>query len=58
MSYTLMLAVMTYNGYFTISIIIGGGLGFFIFSPLLMELGLRNGNIRGPMLFCGICTGT
>lgn len=33
-----MLAVMTFNGYISIALILGSGIGYYIFGPVLLEL--------------------
>lgn len=37
-SYILMLSVMTYNTYFTASVVIGGGIGYFLLENSVLEL--------------------
>jgi len=55
LSYILMLAVMTYNGYFTIAVCLGAGIGYLVFGPVLIEIGMRNGGLRPPKRFCQVC---
>ncbi|XP_049954588.1 probable low affinity copper uptake protein 2 [Schistocerca serialis cubense] len=38
LSYILMLSVMTYNTYFTASVVLGGGIGYFLLSNSVLEL--------------------
>lgn len=38
LAYALMLVVMTYQVYLYLAVILGAGLGFFIFSPLAAKL--------------------
>jgi len=57
LSYILMLAVMTYNGYFTIAVCLGAGIGYLVFGPVLIEIGVRNGGLRPPKRFCRVCMG-
>ncbi|XP_020707192.1 probable low affinity copper uptake protein 2 [Athalia rosae] len=40
LGYLLMLAVMSYNAYFTIALAIGGGLGFWIFGAAIQQLNM------------------
>lgn len=37
-----MLSVMFYNGWFIISVILGGGLGYFMFGQTFMKINLQN----------------
>lgn len=53
----LMLCVMTYNGYFTIAVSVGAGIGYFVFGQVLLEIGLKNGGIRRPKRVCPVCMG-
>jgi hypothetical protein len=48
---------MTYNGYFTIAACLGAGIGYLVFGPVLIEIGMRNGGLRPPKRFCRICMG-
>lgn len=57
LSYILMLSVMTYNGYFTIAVCLGAGIGYLVFGPVLIEIGVRNGGLRPPKRFCRVCMG-
>ena len=57
LSYILMLSVMTYNGYFTIAVCLGAGIGYLVFGPVLIEIGMRNGGLRPPKRFCRVCMG-
>jgi hypothetical protein len=57
LSYILMLSVMTYNGYFTIAVCLGAGIGYLVFGPVLIEIGIRNGGVRPPKRFCRVCVG-
>ncbi|XP_014204661.1 probable low affinity copper uptake protein 2 [Copidosoma floridanum] len=41
LGYFLMLAVMTYNGYISIALVAGSGIGYYIFGPTLLELKLK-----------------
>lgn len=42
LGYMLMLSVMTYNGYIAISLIIGAGIGYWIFGRTLIQLNLEH----------------
>lgn len=55
LSYILMLSVMTYNGYFTIAACLGAGIGYLVFGPVLIEIGIRNGGLRPPKRLCHVC---
>nr|CAD7598161.1 unnamed protein product [Timema genevievae] len=53
LGYLLMLCVMTYNGYFTVAVSLGAGLGYLVFGPALTEIGLNSAS-----KICGACTGS
>ncbi|XP_066994174.2 protein SLC31A2 isoform X2 [Anabrus simplex] len=55
LGYILMLAVMTFNGYFTIAVSLGATVGYFVFGNVLMEVGLRSECIRRPKNECPVC---
>lgn len=42
LGYLIMLIVMLYNGWMFLSVLIGGGLGYFIFGPNFMKLNMEN----------------
>nr|CAD7266829.1 unnamed protein product [Timema shepardi] len=42
LGYLIMLCVMTYNGYFTVAVSLGAGLGYLVFGPALIEIGLNS----------------
>jgi hypothetical protein len=48
---------MTYNGYFTIAVSVGAGIGYLVFGPVLLEIGLKSGGIRRPKRVCPVCMG-
>ncbi|KZC11501.1 PREDICTED: probable low affinity copper uptake protein 2 [Dufourea novaeangliae] len=50
--YILMLAIMTYNVYVNIAIILGGCIGYWIFGPKLIELNLARFHKRQKLLNC------
>lgn len=47
-----MLAVMTYNIYINIAIILGGCLGYWIFGPKLIKLNMTQFHNRQRLLEC------
>nr|CAD7410692.1 unnamed protein product [Timema cristinae] len=51
LGYLLMLCVMTYNGYFTVAVSLGAGLGYLVFGPALIEIGFNSAS-----KICGACT--
>ncbi|KDR23514.1 probable low affinity copper uptake protein 2 [Zootermopsis nevadensis] len=55
LSYILMLCVMTYNGYFTIAVSVGAGVGYLVFGPVLLEIGVKSGGLRRPKRLCTAC---
>lgn len=55
LSYVLMLCVMTYNGYFTTAVSVGAGIGYLVFGPVLIEIGIKNGGMRRPKRLCRVC---
>ncbi|XP_012349043.1 probable low affinity copper uptake protein 2 isoform X1 [Apis florea] len=52
LGYLLMLAVMTYNVYITITIVLGACLGYWIFGPQLIELNMKRFYKRQILLDC------
>lgn len=50
--YIMMLAVMTYNGYITIALVIGGCLGYWIFGPTLVQLNMQRFNRKRTIVKC------
>ncbi|XP_029046152.1 probable low affinity copper uptake protein 2 isoform X1 [Osmia bicornis bicornis] len=52
LGYLLMLAVMTYNVYINIALVLGGCLGYWIFGPKLIELNLKEFYKRQNILDC------
>lgn len=42
LGYLLMLAVMVYNGWMAIALILGSAMGYFLFGPSFMKLNLQN----------------
>lgn len=51
-----MLVVMVYNGWFLIAVVIGGGVGYFVFGQAFMKINLQNCQIIRDthcMLKCG-----
>ncbi|XP_076161836.1 protein SLC31A2 isoform X3 [Ptiloglossa arizonensis] len=52
LGYILMLAVMTYNIYINIAIILGGCLGYWIFGPKLIKLNMTQFHNRQRLLEC------
>lgn len=52
LSYLLMLAVMTYNVYINVAIVLGGCLGYWIFGPKLIELNMKQFYDKQRLLDC------
>ncbi|XP_076627791.1 protein SLC31A2 isoform X2 [Colletes latitarsis] len=52
LGYVLMLAVMTYNVYINIAVVLGGCLGYWIFGPKLIELHMAQFHKRQRLLEC------
>lgn len=52
LGYLLMLAVMTYNVYINVALVLGGCLGYWIFGPKLIELNLKEFYKRQNILDC------
>ncbi|XP_017880769.1 uncharacterized protein LOC108625345 isoform X2 [Ceratina calcarata] len=52
LSYLLMLAVMTYNVYVNVAIVLGGCLGYWIFGPRLIELNMKQFHDKQRLLDC------
>jgi hypothetical protein len=48
---------MTYNGYFTTAVSFGAGIGYLVFGPVLIEIGVKNGGLRRPRRLCRVCVG-
>jgi hypothetical protein len=48
---------MTYNGYFTTAVSFGSGIGYLVFGPVLIEIGIKNGGLRRPRRVCRVCVG-
>ncbi|XP_016839684.1 probable low affinity copper uptake protein 2 [Nasonia vitripennis] len=41
LGYFLMLTVMTFNGYISIALVLGSGIGYYIFGPILLQSNMR-----------------
>lgn len=52
LGYILMMAVMTYNAYFTIALTIGGCLGYWIFGPTLVQLNMQRFYRKQALVKC------
>ncbi|XP_063234766.1 high affinity copper uptake protein 1-like [Bacillus rossius redtenbacheri] len=52
MSYALMLAVMTFNGYLGLSVVGGAGLGYLLFGPALMQVELDSARSKRDCPAC------
>ncbi|EZA58020.1 hypothetical protein DMN91_005786 [Ooceraea biroi] len=52
LGYILMMAVMTYNAYITIALAIGGGLGYWIFGPTLVQLNMQQFQRKQAIVEC------
>ncbi|GLH10810.1 High affinity copper uptake protein 1 [Gryllus bimaculatus] len=53
--YIVMLAVMTFNGYFTIAVILGSAFGYLVFGPWLMEIKLKASTVCSKQQKCSTC---
>ncbi|XP_011145413.1 high affinity copper uptake protein 1 isoform X2 [Harpegnathos saltator] len=51
-AYILMMAVMTYNIYITIALVIGGSLGYWVFSPALIQLKMQQFQHKQAIVEC------
>ena len=52
LGYTLMLAIMTYNGYITISVVLGSGIGYFVFGLVLQEKNILKVKTQHKIKIC------
>ncbi|XP_029165859.1 probable low affinity copper uptake protein 2 isoform X2 [Nylanderia fulva] len=52
LGYILMMAVMTYNAYFTIALTIGGCLGYWVFGPTLVRLNMQRFYRKQALVKC------
>lgn len=52
LGYILMLAVMSYNVYINIALVLGGSIGYWIFGPKLIELNMKRFYQKQNMLDC------
>lgn len=55
LGYIIMLTVMIYNGWFLVSAIIGGGIGYFVFGQKFMKINLQNCHIIRNTYCTQIC---
>lgn len=60
LGYILMMAVMSYNGYITIALVIGGCLGYWIFGLTVVQLNMQQFQRKQAIVECdkdceGIC---
>ncbi|KAJ8920530.1 hypothetical protein NQ315_005399 [Exocentrus adspersus] len=55
LGYFLMLGVMVYNGWFLVSAVIGGGIGYFIFGQQFMKINIQNCQIMREAYCTQIC---
>lgn len=51
-AYLLMMAVMTYNVYITVALVIGGSLGYWLFSPTLVQLRMQQFHRKQAIMEC------
>ncbi|XP_032687746.1 probable low affinity copper uptake protein 2 [Odontomachus brunneus] len=51
-AYILMMAVMTYNVYVTVALVIGGSLGYWLFSPTLIQLKMQQFHRKQAIIEC------
>ncbi|XP_015596751.1 probable low affinity copper uptake protein 2 isoform X2 [Cephus cinctus] len=54
LGYFLMLAVMTYNVYVNIALVMGAGIGYFILGPTLVELNMAQYNNKRKDIKCNL----
>lgn len=47
-----MLAVMTYNGYISIAIVLGSGLGYYVFGSILLEFKMSEFQKQHKIIQC------
>lgn len=52
LGYILMMAVMTYNGYISIALVIGGCLGYWIFGPTLVQSNMQQFHRKQAIVEC------
>lgn len=52
LGYILMMAVMTYNAYFTIALVIGGCFGYLIFGPTIVQLNMQRFYRKQALVTC------
>lgn len=50
-----MLGVMVFNGWFLVSAVIGGGVGYFIFGQMFMKINIQNCHIMRKAYCTQIC---
>ncbi|KAJ8961026.1 hypothetical protein NQ314_006008 [Rhamnusium bicolor] len=55
LGYFIMLGVMVYNGWFLVSAVTGGGLGYFIFGQMFMKINIQNCHIMRDAYCTQIC---
>ncbi|XP_018569418.1 copper transporter 5.1-like isoform X2 [Anoplophora glabripennis] len=55
LGYFLMLGVMVFNGWFLVSAVIGGGVGYFIFGQMFMKINIQNCHIMREAYCTQIC---
>ncbi|XP_015512261.1 protein SLC31A2 isoform X1 [Neodiprion pinetum] len=54
LGYLLMLAVMSYNGYLSIALILGGGFGYWMFGPSLHQLNMHHFDDQHKNMQCDL----
>ncbi|XP_011698471.1 PREDICTED: probable low affinity copper uptake protein 2 [Wasmannia auropunctata] len=52
LGYILMMAVMTYNAYISIALVIGACIGYFIFGPTLVQLNMHTFHCKQAIVEC------
>jgi urea transporter len=58
LGYFLMLAIMTFNVYISIAVILGSGIGYYVFGLILLKLNVAKIKKRHRLAQCNpVCTG-
>lgn len=52
LGYALMLSVMIYNGYLFVMVVLGMGLGYFMFGHISMRVNMENMQARTTKVIC------